>query len=191
MKSILHYLYRFLSEGTLPVLIFLPFYLLVRVGILTWRRNRFPEGRPDPVRETVMAFFCVYLMMLFTQTFLTNPGPNEVRLVPFEVIIEEWQKSGESDSDRQLFIFNILGNIAVFVPIGTLAAFLFRRGFCHTAGVGFCLSLLIETVQIPLDRTTDVDDLILNTLGTVVGYGCYRVGSFLLNKKTAAKAAAK
>ena len=48
-----------------------------------------------------------------------------------------------------------------------------------TAGVGF--SLCIEILQLPFfDRVTDVDDLILNSLGFITGYGIY-----LLVKKIA------
>ena len=35
---------------------------------------------------------------------------------------------------------------------------------------GFCFSLLIEISQLCNHRRTDVDDLIMNTLGTILGY---------------------
>lgn len=39
---------------------------------------------------------------------------------------------------------------------------------------GFLLSLSIEIIQLPFAvRASDVDDLILNTLGCMVGYGIY------------------
>ena len=39
------------------------------------------------------------------------------------------------------------------------------------AGVGF--SACIEILQLPFDRVTDIDDLILNSLGFLLGYGIY------------------
>ena len=44
--------------------------------------------------------------------------------------------------------------------------------FPTAAGVGF--SLCIEILQLPFfDRVTDVDDLILNSIGFLIGYGAY------------------
>lgn len=40
------------------------------------------------------------------------------------------------------------------------------------AAAGFCVSLFIELCQLPLNRCSDIDDLILNTLGALAGYGC-------------------
>ena len=48
-------------------------------------------------------------------------------------------------------------------------------------GVG--LSLCIEIIQLPLDRTTDIDDLIMNSLGYVLGYGVYLLVKIAMNKK--------
>ena len=71
---------------------------------------------------------------------------------------------------------NIIGNIAMFIPIGVIWPAVFRQLDTHkkviAAGVGF--SLFIEIIQLPLHgRVTDVDDLILNSLGYLIGYGIY------------------
>lgn len=170
MNSILHYGLRFLREGTEPALLLLPVYWFVRMLYLNGGRQPVLSRRKNPVREVLMAGFFVYLVMLFTQTFVTNPGANEVRLIPFESILTQWRLRNEAPAYRNLFIFNVLGNIGVFVPIGLMTACLFRGGFGKTVAAGFLLSLLIEGTQLPLDRTSDVDDLMLNTAGAAVGY---------------------
>jgi glycopeptide antibiotics resistance protein len=58
---------------------------------------------------------------------------------------------------------NIIGNVAMFIPIGIIWPFVYRKLDTHkkviAAGVGF--SLLIEILQLPFyDRVTDIDDLI-------------------------------
>lgn len=40
--------------------------------------------------------------------------------------------------------------------------------------MGFLISLFIESIQLTLDRSSDIDDLILNTLGAIIGYGIFR-----------------
>ena len=71
---------------------------------------------------------------------------------------------------------NIIGNTAMFIPIGIIWPSVFRKLDTHrkviAAGVGF--SLFIEILQLPFyDRVTDIDDLILNSLGFLLGYGIY------------------
>ena len=71
---------------------------------------------------------------------------------------------------------NIIGNITMFIPIGIVWPAVFRKLDTHkkviAAGTGF--SLAIEILQLPFyDRVTDVDDLILNSLGFLIGYGIY------------------
>ena len=71
---------------------------------------------------------------------------------------------------------NIIGNTTMFIPIGIIWPSVFRKLNTHgkviAAGVGF--SLFIEILQLPFyDRVTDIDDLILNSLGFVIGYGIF------------------
>ena len=48
---------------------------------------------------------------------------------------------------------------------------------------GFLMSLTIEVLQLPFAvRASDVDDLILNTAGCMVGYGIYALVRFLCLK---------
>ena len=73
-------------------------------------------------------------------------------------------------------LLNLIGNIAMFLPIGIIWPAVFRQLDSHgkviAAGVGF--SVCIEILQLPFfDRVSDVDDLILNSLGFLMGYGVY------------------
>ena len=67
---------------------------------------------------------------------------------------------------------NLFGNIAMFIPVGICWPLCFPRlrRVRRTVLAGFGYSLLIELSQLLLyERTTDVDDLILNTAGTLIG----------------------
>ena len=67
---------------------------------------------------------------------------------------------------------NTILNIILFVPLGFLLPAIWNeyRSLKKTFIIGLGLSLLIEILQIFTFRLTDVDDLITNTLGTVIGY---------------------
>ena len=78
--------------------------------------------------------------------------------------------------DPREAVLNVAGNTLLFLPVGIVWPAVFRELDRHwkviAAGVGF--SLCIEILQLPFyDRVTDVDDLILNMFGFVVGYLLY------------------
>ena len=71
---------------------------------------------------------------------------------------------------------NIVGmflNIALFIPFGGFITLYFKefQKWYKVTVTGFLMSLLIEILQLATYRATDIDDLIMNTLGTIVGYG--------------------
>lgn len=48
---------------------------------------------------------------------------------------------------------------------------------------GFSFSLFIEITQLLNNRSTDIDDLILNTIGGLIGYGIYRMFLCVIKNK--------
>lgn len=88
--------------------------------------------------------------------------------------------------ERREALLNFIGNTAMFMPLGVVWPAVFRQlntaKKTITAGAGF--SLCIEILQLPFyDRVSDIDDLILNTLGFCIGYALYRL-SIALRRKT-------
>lgn len=74
------------------------------------------------------------------------------------------------------FAFLFFGNIGMFLPVGFFPALLWKRiTWWKALFIGFFLSLSIETIQFFINRGTDLDDLILNTLGALIGYLVYRI----------------
>ena len=67
---------------------------------------------------------------------------------------------------------NLFGNILIFMPFGFFISLASRaRGFFMTLFYSFGLSLCVEVFQL-LKKvgSFDVDDLLLNTIGGVLGY---------------------
>ena len=94
--------------------------------------------------------------------------PFRLNLIPFVNLLDY-------ESKRDLLL-NIIGNCAMFIPTGIVVPCLYRRlrSFPKTVLTGFLISLSIEIIQLPFAvRASDVDDLILNTAGVVIGYGIY------------------
>ena len=76
----------------------------------------------------------------------------------------------------RLFFKNIIGNILLFLPYGYFASdYLKTKKGWWIAGLTFLISLTIEIVQLYIGRTFDVDDIILNTLGGILGFLIYYI----------------
>ena len=72
-----------------------------------------------------------------------------------------------------LFILNVIGNIAVFVPFGIFVPTLFLRckNIFLTVLLALQMSLTVELIQLVAQvGSFDVDDILLNTIGGLLGY---------------------
>ena len=74
-------------------------------------------------------------------------------------------------------VVNLLGNILVFLPAGFFTGFFFRQGkFVFCAIITALVSLIFESLQIFLSvGRFDVDDILLNTIGGILGFIIIRI----------------
>ncbi len=71
---------------------------------------------------------------------------------------------------------NLAGNVLIFVPFGMMIPFLTNnfKKFWGVLLLTFELSVLVELVQLLTKvGSCDVDDILLNTIGGIMGYVCY------------------
>lgn len=103
----------------------------------------------------------------------------EANLVPFSSYISAWNSFG-------MFLWrNIILNICMFIPLGMILPLfhrVFKKWWC-TYSVGLLLTILIEVSQYISKRGIfEVDDIINNTLGCMIGYGIWQLGYFIYCK---------
>ena len=94
---------------------------------------------------------------------------------PFRVNLFPLVNLFDYDNKRDLLL-NVIGNVAMFIPSGIVLPIIYKRldSFVKVILVGGGISLCIEIIQLPFSvRASDVDDLILNTVGVIIGYGIY------------------
>lgn len=98
-----------------------------------------------------------------------------ILMEPFRIFRDSWEQWQRGNPSYG--VINLLGNIFIFCPIGLLPSLLWRgAGWKRAAAYGLGFSLFIEVTQLFLPgRWTDVDDLWMNTLGALLGYGLYRL----------------
>lgn len=95
----------------------------------------------------------------------------------------------------EYFMVNVVGNVLAFVPFGFLVPVLYReqrkkgathighyfRSFFFVSFLGFAFSLCIESIQLVTKvGCFDVDDLIMNTSGVMIGYAVYVISKKMI-----------
>lgn len=121
----------------------------------------------------IMFFICAgYLAILIAFTLcgrtpLSSPSFIAVPLKSYLTIMSvRWYGAGE-----YIALYSV-GNILLFIPLGMIVGNIFVRkhSFLLAIFIGFTLSLAIELTQyLSLLGTFEVDDLIHNVWGTVIG----------------------
>lgn len=85
--------------------------------------------------------------------------------------------------DRPHIRWQIYMNIFLFIPFGFVLRWNYKLGIIPIALIGMAFSGVMETVQYIFGLgTCEVDDVIHNTLGSVLGYGYYRLMSHFLEE---------
>ncbi|WP_347552494.1 VanZ family protein [Pseudalkalibacillus hwajinpoensis] len=119
---------------------------------------------------------CIYLFALFYATlFIYNyyPYGKSVNLVLFDSIKLMWESGS-----YWLIFKNIIGNILLFMPLGFLVPVVSKKGesILLIAIIGLVTSTIIELLQYFIaQRIFDIDDILLNALGAVVGYLAFKL----------------
>ena len=77
----------------------------------------------------------------------------------------------------------VVGNVLAFIPFGILhCASSDNFSAFKTVLAGFICSFIIEVTQIVVSRCTDVNDLFLNTVGTIIGLLIFSIHKCLKRK---------
>ena len=153
-------------------------WLLVRV--VCWAKAKGFDWKRE--LQLLLVYICIVVVVRFTfcpfgkvdgkiQPLLFDPEkvfPPWVNFRPFMYLFD-YPTLKEA-------LLNLIGNTAMFIPLGIVWPAVFKKLNTHwkviAAGVG--VSMTIEILQLPFfGRASDIDDLLLNSLGYLFGYGIY------------------
>jgi glycopeptide antibiotics resistance protein len=114
----------------------------------------------------VIYIFVVLKLTIFRETTLSE---REVNLTLFQDLINVYKTR-----TTWQFIRLFVGNIVWFVPWGFLIPMIYKNNKFFVFLSGFAFSLAIEILQFALKKGLfEIDDLILNTMGAIIGYFLY------------------
>jgi glycopeptide antibiotics resistance protein len=118
-------------------------------------------------KELYSLIFILYILCLFEVVTFQDVNYGTSNFIPFKEIFRY-------DFGTRLFVKNIVGNILLFLPYGYFVSEYLKS---NNARITICLTVLVSTtiefVQLYIGRTFDIDDIILNTVGGILGYLFY------------------
>lgn len=138
------------------------------------------------LRSLALYLFSGYCVSLFYFTILWYypditlfPQYRFLNVTPF-VWVRETYDMGFRRMMEQLAL-----NIGMYLPYGFLLPIVFRRPrtFRFHIGIVFLTTLSIESLQYIIGRSADIDDIIMNMSGGILGYLFFSAADDLLQKK--------
>lgn len=150
-------------------------------------RDKFHQRKQPIIRYIVLYAFIgccmslLYLTVLWYYPDITfHPKYRFLNLRPF-IWISETYEMGFRRMAQQLAL-----NIAMYVPYGLLLPIVFkklRKISIHIVAV-LLTTLSIETMQYTIGRSADIDDVIMNFLGGLLGYFLFKIIDHVFQKKS-------
>lgn len=144
------------------------------------------DKRASAKKILLWVLFIGYLLLLIKMVLLKFSYPvlvdiiihkknlpySRVNLNPFSTIWFYYAKLGNIKSALR----NLLGNVVIFLPLGIFLPALFKKyGFLLTSLTALLISLSFEYIQLLTGLGSfDVDDIILNVFGAIIGYACFK-----------------
>ena len=165
---------KFVMETTWPIIaITIVTIVSLRVTYIIKNKNKFIL-----YEELLGLIFIIYILMFFqivTYQDVISYGNN---FVPFKELTR--YSIGSS-----LFFKNIIGNILIFMPYGFFGSYYLRfekNDKWLALLLIFIGSFAIECVQLVIGRCFDVDDILLNLVGGMIGFLIYRILEVVTDK---------
>lgn len=136
----------------------------VRIAYLSKRSEEFVLHKEILLLSFILYILCLFQVVTF-QDINTASGNN---FLPFKEILRY-------EFGHRLFVKNIIGNVILFVPYGFFATLYIDLKKSKNAFLLVSIaSIAIEFTQLGIGRVFDVDDIILNVLGGMIGFYLYR-----------------
>lgn len=148
-------------------------YVFVVPGVLLYFGYIMKTKKQTWIHFVASIVFCYYLVGIFTMVgnHAFKTFSPRIVLVPFVDMI-----NGPVDT---------ILNVILFIPLGFFLPLLYKKynRVNRIALTGFLFSISIEIVQMFGMGSTDINDLITNTVGTCLGYYIYKVVFKLVRKE--------
>jgi len=151
-----------------------PMVFICCVIIISMRVTYLVKNRQKPIfyKEILYLGFIIYIMTLFYVVTFQDVSWSTSNFIPFKEMFRY-------DFGTRLFFKNVLGNMILFIPYGFFISYFLKLKKPLTMfGLTLLTSVTIECTQMAIGRVFDIDDILLNIVGGMVGFAIY----YLLEK---------
>lgn len=147
--------------------------LLISIVVLVSFRISYIIKKQDKFvfyKELLKLSFIIYILCLFqVVTFTDDVTWSTNNFIPFKEILRYSITS-------RLFLKNVIGNMVMFLPFGFFISYYLENKKPYlTVLLTLIASIAIESVQLAIGRVFDVDDILLNLCGGMLGYLLYYI----------------
>lgn len=159
-------IFEIFKEVLPTIVICLVIISTLRIAYLLKSKAKF-----NVINEMFSLIFIVYIMCLFyAVTFQDiDASWSTSNFIPFKEMFRY-------DFGSRLFIKNVLGNMLMFIPFGFFSSyFLKEKKLISILIITIIVSFTIEFTQLKIGRVFDIDDIMLNIIGGIIGYYIYRL----------------
>ena len=147
-----------------------------------------PSCHRAPVRAVAGLFLAAWLVIGLVLTLQpAHPLPSQVvddNFVPFHTLAIYWR-----NLDSEFWLRNLFGNLALLLPLGLIGPIalpaLGRWWLIPPLALVISASIELAQFWIP-DRSADIDDVIVNVAGALLGYVIFRLLSIFRRAPSAA-----
>lgn len=154
--------------------VYLPFHIVLKLAY---------GDRISFLRQTVRVSFVAITLVILSATIFMGFDiytlQHHVNLNPLQYLRE----SHNIYSER--VILQLISNVVMFIPVGCLFPLVCekRASFWQTAVYSFAFSFSIEFVQYFTGRVSDIDDLLMNFAGGIIGFILFKILESLFGRK--------
>ena len=151
--------------------IFTVIIVSIRIAYILYNKENFVL-----YKELLMLCFIIYILLLYYIVTFQDNNYGTNNLIPFKEIFRY-------NVSSKLFFKNVVGNTILFIPFGIFVTHYVKNNKIYlTMFLTFLVSCSIEFAQSIIGRTADIDDIILNTTGGVIGYLIYNFSDKIADK---------
>ena len=165
--------FKSIMGNTLPIIILVSVMAIsLRIYFLKKSNKKIHFSKEIP-----NLFFMIYILCLFQiVTSQDISGINGIN-------IDFFSELTRYEVGTRLFYRNIIGNIVLFIPFSFFIAHIFKvKNHLIMYLFTLLISLTIETTQLYIGRSFDVDDILLNVIGGIIGFLIYNFVSKIVFK---------
>jgi len=154
------------------LVVFIVAIALLRFFYLQTHREKFCFHK-----EFTYLISIIYIWLLFEILTMTElNGTSGMNLVPFSEIMRY-------EFGTKMFNYNVFGNMIIFIPFGYLIGqYVNPKKIWPVIITTLLTSGVVEFVQLRIGRSFDIDDIILNVVGGIIGYLLY-IGLSAINRR--------